>query len=449
MGRHRLPGIVLIVAVAVRVLVLLGQRPGEIYWYDSYEYIGFGLHPHPVRDLHPGGYGFFLWLLKPFHSVVLVIALQHMMGLALGVLGYAVLRRRAVPAWGAVLAMIPAFFDVEIVHLEHAVLSDTLFMLLAIGAIIVLLWNPRVSWRAASMAGLMLGVAALVRAIALPVLGLVLVWMAARRVGWRPLAAAALVAALPVVSYAVWYHSVYGQYKLAGGDGAALWARTRTFANCAKVNPPAAEARLCPAGAQADASSEYYWLGEINRPPGRQRNEALGRSFAMRAIKAQPLDYVRAVGADIARAFAYPAVSYPKRLPPVYYWYTPDTEPLRSDAPSRAVIHAYDPSVNDVHTVKPFSGLLTRYRLHIPGPALAIVLLLGGWGVIVRRGRERGARLTVLLPWGTAISLLVLPIMLLGFDHRYVVPVVPVACIAAALGFARPLDSETPGALQP
>ncbi|MEU1880592.1 hypothetical protein ABZ470_25065 [Streptosporangium sp. NPDC020072] len=53
-----------------------------------------------------------------------------------------------------------------------------------------------------------------------------------------------------------------------------------------------------------------------------------------------------------------------------------------------------------------------------------MILLLGVAGL---------RRKDVLLPWGTAVVLLVLPVAVLDFDHRCVLPVVPFACLAAAL----------------
>ncbi|MBW8481645.1 hypothetical protein [Actinomadura parmotrematis] len=434
--RHRVAAVLLVLAVALRVLAMLARRPGEVYWYDSYEYLRFALDPKPAQELHPGGYGMLLWLLRPFHSIALIVALQHLMGLAAGLLGYATLRRRGVAGWLAAVAMVPAWFDVELLHLEHAVLSDTPFMLLVTAAVCALLWSPRVSVRAAALAGLLLALSALVRTTALPLLGLVLVWLLLKRAGRRQLVALVAVAAVPVVPYAFWYHAEYGQYKLAGGDGSALWARTRTFADCAKIKPPPAEARLCPdPRITADAASEYFWIGEITRPPGRAANDALARSFALRAIRAQPLDYLHDVLADLSLTFAYPAKAHPKRLPPVYY-FTDDVEPLSNEPTAHETMRAYDPSVRDTRPVGPWSGLLVAYGLHLPGPALGAVLLLGAYGV-VRRGRGPGARLAVLLPWGMAVALLVLPVVVLDFDHRYVMPVLPVAGMAAALAFAR------------
>ena len=41
-----------------------------------------------------------------------------------------------------------------------------------------------------------------------------------------------------------------------------------------------------------------------------------------------------------------------------------------------------------------------------------------------------------MLPWFTAVVLLVAPIAVADFDYRYLIPVIPFACIAAGLAFA-------------
>jgi len=41
-----------------------------------------------------------------------------------------------------------------------------------------------------------------------------------------------------------------------------------------------------------------------------------------------------------------------------------------------------------------------------------------------------------MLPWVTAIVMLVTPIALADFDYRYLLPVIPFACLAAGLAFA-------------
>src|ERR1700689_2326689 len=108
--RHWLFGLALAGAVAVRVLVMLAFRP--IMWFggDSASYLATGLRliPDPSRV---GGYGFMLWALKPraglaLHSLAVVAAVQHVMGLAMGVLIYLLARRYRLPAWAATLAAI-------------------------------------------------------------------------------------------------------------------------------------------------------------------------------------------------------------------------------------------------------------------------------------------------------------------------------------------------------
>jgi hypothetical protein len=57
-----------------------------------------------------------------------------------------------------------------------------------------------------------------------------------------------------------------------------------------------------------------------------------------------------------------------------------------------------------------------------------------------------------MLPWATAVVVLVFPITVADFDYRYLLPVLPFACGAAGLAFAParvPPASETVPGLEP
>ena len=49
-----------------------------------------------------------------------------------------------------------------------------------------------------------------------------------------------------------------------------------------------------------------------------------------------------------------------------------------------------------------------------------------------------------MLPWATAVVLLVFPIAVGDFDYRYLLPVLPFACLAAGLVFAPSRVSSPP-----
>src|SRR5260370_28496186 len=92
--------------------------------------------PGPVRR---NGYAFFLALMRPFDSLALTAGVQHLMGLAIAVMVYALLINRGVPGWGATLAAAPVLFDPRELNLEHSIMSDTLATLLMLAALVVLI----------------------------------------------------------------------------------------------------------------------------------------------------------------------------------------------------------------------------------------------------------------------------------------------------------------------
>ena len=110
-----------------------------------------------------------------------------------------------------------------------------------------------------------------------------------------------------------------------------------------------------------------------------------------------------------------------------------------------------------VHKVVAVPMLVYQRVVFTYGPLLAVIFLVGLGGVLSvtaagvaaaararwpRPGRcARSAlhwapRGTTMLPWVTAVALLVTPIALADFDYRYLLPAIPFACLAAGLAFA-------------
>ncbi|MEU0572667.1 hypothetical protein ABZ297_45680, partial [Nonomuraea sp. NPDC005983] len=397
---HAVFGVLLALAAALRVLTMLGYNTAQLYWYDSFEYLDTAVHLRPGEYFHPAGYPWFLWLLRPFHSVEVVAGVQHVMGLGVGVLIYLLLRRWSLPGWGAAPATVPVLFDPALVRQEHAILSDLQVYFLVTLALTVLMWHARVSTRAAAVAGLLIALAGLTRTAAAPLLGLVLLYLLVRRAGWKRVVAAATAGALPLLAYAGWFAQHHGRFALSGADGVSLWARTMTFADCAVIKPPPDLAPLCPNGTVVDAASEYVWApgASLNRlPGGRFAHNAEARRFAVQAILAQPLDYLGDVARDTALAFSWEPVAHPRRVvPSVTFphgsWALPEQFPLIGKVRSE-----YDGDIRGLASVEPFGTILAAYRYpwFLRGPLLGVLLLAGGVGAALRR---RAA----LLPWGAA-----------------------------------------------
>ena len=84
--------LVVVAAIAVRIVVILGYPP--IIWFsDSYNYL-YDAVTHVPDQVRPNGYPFLLDLLLPLHSYDPIGLLQAAMGIAVGVAIYALLRHR-------------------------------------------------------------------------------------------------------------------------------------------------------------------------------------------------------------------------------------------------------------------------------------------------------------------------------------------------------------------
>ena len=114
--------------------------------------------------------------------------LQHLMGIAIAVIVYALLRYWGLPGWGASLAALPTLFDAREIALESYILPDTVFCLAILVTVALLLTRrtPR-PWQCAA-AGLLMAYASILRGNGIPLVVIVAAFMLIRRVGWRALA---------------------------------------------------------------------------------------------------------------------------------------------------------------------------------------------------------------------------------------------------------------------
>ncbi len=429
----------LVPAVVLRALAMLGYRPTLWFWADSFSYLDAAAHPVP-GTFRPLGYSLFLAALRPGHSLALVTAVQHLLGLGLAVAVYAVLRRRGLPGWGATAVTVPLLYDEFLILLEHMIMADALFTVL-VAAGVLMLSRQDVTPPAAGVGGALLGLAAITRTVGVAVLMLAAAHLLLRRTGWRALAGLVLAGALPLVAYATWMYGTSGTFGLTRADGLFLWSRTMTFADCSAIRPEPRLAPLCPATAVAGRPSPAHWLwgrwSPLARVP-RDKNALAGR-FARAAILAQPGDYLAAVGGDLRWLLRWERTtarsSRTTKTNP--YWFPFERRPLKRSA--RAAAEAYEGGPAATRPVEPYAGWLRAYQRfgYLPYPLL--VALLGGALVVasVRRRPE------ALLPGLAATALILAPPFLVGFDVRYVVPAIPLTCLSAGLAMAGPTRQRT------
>jgi hypothetical protein len=460
---NRLFSAALAVAIIPRVIVMLGFQPAVLFKLDSYDYLWDAVHLRP-NPVNPNGYSVFLWLFKPFHSLTLIAGIQHILGLVAAVLVYAVLRRLGVRAWIAVLASATILFDPAQFNFEQLIMADLLAMVLMIMAFAVLLLREDPSLPRAATAGLLMGVSATIRPTTLPLIAFLGVFLVLRNRAWLKAGVTVLAGVLPVLAYMSWFAAVYGSFNLTNSNGLFLWSRTMSFANCSVIKPPADLRALCPevqprqqalpAGSQRLLPKMFLWDHTAwlwNHPqtgvvPDTQAFTAANNDRALRfafyAIKAQPLQFLHVVAHDVATPFVsndvfrFPGPKQPKstELGPINLEY------------AQAAVRAYTGTTHGIgaflghrygtRLVRPWSKIIDDYQMVVsmPGPLFALIVALGFAGLFLPR---RPQRLTAALLWVSALVTVVLPIAEHEYTYRYVLPAVPLACMTAALVFAR------------
>lgn len=463
-GRPALAVFALLLAAAIglRILLSLVYEPATLSQFDANSYVWQADGGLFSSALQAPGYSGFLRLTHLISDqVAFMISVQHLLALVTAAIAWWTVRRISGSDW---LGLIPAaivLLNGDALLLEHSVMSETLFTFFVVAmlaAAVVALDSPR-PWAWLALAGALLGGAIWVRYAAIglvPVLAVwaLLVFKPIRRDGLAA-AVAALVPVIVLVGLLVVLQGRQtGFYGLGESGGWALYSRVAGFADCREFDPPAGTERLCESTAPEQRRNPD-WYGFDPESPARRLfggppgGDALLRSWARRAIVAQPFAYAGEVLDDLtlfvdeepwtnrnysligSRVVSFTLRTPDEHCPPdvcrapplgvegnsVFGWTNPDYG---------AYYAAFEPHA--AAAVVFFQDLQRVLRVH--GPLLGVAIALSLLGLLALRGRlAKGQWLLTL----SALALLVTPVATTTYNIRYVIPVLPLFAAAAAL----------------
>jgi hypothetical protein len=466
MKRHKLFAVLLAAGLVLRVLVTVAYRPA-LFYIDS-----VGSYLNALPSLYPGTSGdpigyvvLLLWPVLTVGNLTTVTVVQHLLGLGMAVVTYAVLVRWGVRTWLAALATVPVLLDAYQVQLEHNIMSDTLFQSLLVAGFATLAWSRKPGWRTVGAAGALLGLAATVRVVGQPVVLPAVLYAAFLTGAWRRRLALTIATvagfALPVLIYCGYNEIRTHHFTLSRAGSEALYGRVATFANCDGASLPAYERQLCPTEPRALRPGPDFWAHDITSPrstivdlpEGVSRNEAL-MDFSLRIIRHQPLQFVGSVASDAAKALSWNRPDYSNVEAPTERWRFQTSFPEYPPGVSVEAIallgQRYGGGAPVV--VVPVAAFLRAYQLKVgytPGPLLglaALLALLAAAGL--GRARRSPARLPCLL-YLTGGLVVLGAADLFEFSWRYQLPGLVLLPAAGALAItaltrARPPAPEFP-----
>ena len=497
--RHWLVAILLAAGLVLRAAAQVAYRPALIY-VNTLKYL-YGASP----GSEPLAYKAVLRLAALAGDLGTVAAIQHVLGLAMAVVVYAVLLRRGAARWLAALAVAPVLLDAYQIQMEQTIMPDVWFEALIVAGLAVLLWRPEVTTPFAIVAGLVLGSSATFKQLGeLLVLPAVVYLLVAG--GRRAITSAfALVVAflLPVLGYCGVSYARTGHFWLAHKQPSI--GRLVAAADCATLKLPAAARPLCPTPAEQAMGPDWLEhsgqspLFQATVPPGTRGRLVAALGAAIR--HQQPVRVAAAIARDSLRLFALtrgPAGG----VTPISRWQFqpgyPTYPPWTSICPAGrlgaqdclAQQHAIQKRVAPVSDLlvrpggtivvgvqtrafgsfnasplrpsyggaaqvdRPLAAFLRSYQLgggYTPGPLLALLALTAMAGsvlALIRRAtgsRGRQLALACLLFTATAATVL-LPPDVYEFSWRYQLPAVITLVPAGVLGISTLLSLRDPEA---
>ena len=484
--RHWLFSVLLAAGLVMRVLAQVAYHPALIY-VDTLKYL-YGASP----GSEPLGYTAILRVILTVGNLATVAGIQHLLGLAMAVVLYAVLLRRGVPRWLAALAAAPVLLDAYQLQMEQMIMPDVWFEALVVAGLAVLLWHPRVSLPIAVAGGVIFAVAATVMQLGevLVVPAVIFTLSAGFQTGggWRHAlsrsAALAVAFGLVILGYCGLSYLHNGRFYVANRQSVS--GRLAAAADCATLSLPANVRPLCPTPAQQANGPD--WLEHSGSSPLHADHHGhLIRQLSSAVLGQQFPQVVASIARDSLRLFALTRDPV-QSLTPISRWqfqtsyptYPPWTEVCPGQLSAKACLaqqqaiqqrvapvsdtllrpdgtivvgvqkHAFGKFQasklrlaygRDAQVNRPIAAFLRGYQLHggyTPGPLLALFCLTGLAGSLLllsRRldGRTRQLALGCLLFTATAAAVL-LPPDIYEYSWRYELPAVVTLVPAGVLG---------------
>ncbi len=431
-------------AIAVRAWLMLDYGPAFVGFGDSHEYVTAAA-VGAFHDLQkPAGYPILLRAAHLFgDSLTFTILVQHVLGVATGMLLYKAVKRSGAPAWLGLLPAAVVFFGGTGLLLEHALLADCVFAFAqAVGvyAAVRALGERTLRWPL--LAGLAIGISFWVKTVGLssavlvpPLLLVAAPGSARRRVFSAGSATGVMV--VVVLGYAAVQAAVTGYLGYEREGAWNLYARVATFVDCSRFTPPAGTRLLCPGGPVAHRQSESFYqyaraAPAVRRYGGPARapasaNAALER-FSVAAVEHEPVAYARAILRSLSFYIS----------PRAGEGYTPET--IREALLERKGVRSIQAALASYHRgTRGYEGdaaasrSLASYERHtrIEGPLLVVLLLAALLGMPLLTGRARAVAILFTL---TAVLSVTFAAAGNSYDARYGYPAFGPLAAGAALG---------------
>jgi hypothetical protein len=444
-------GAIVLAGLALRLYFMVQWRPALVGFPDTSIYLmdaQTGVFNDPLRV---DGYSEFLRLmhgLRPHLSFAILV--QHLLGIASGLLLFGAVHRCGFPRGVALAPAAVVILGGSELLVEHAVLTEAVFIFLVDLALYAIVRAGRGNWAWAILAGLALGTALDDRSVGLALLVVLVPVVLLTLPGpWRKRASrvgiVVAAATVPIAGYLYAHEQAVGYGGFTGSGYFDLYGRVAPFAECSKFHPPAGTTNLCIHIPRSKREGNAVWeftgispavrvFGEPDATAPKPGENSKLLAFSEAAIIGQPLDYLESAGRDLVR-IVDPSFSSSPHVGNRGYGNTPESLANYYFNPQylaldQRVIGEYYAGDGEIH--RSVAALLRYERdTRIEGPLMALLLLLAILAPIVTAGKQRRASL---LFGATALVLLTAPIFASEYDYRFTIPAFGPLVATASIG---------------